>query len=75
MSDHQENKKVRFQEDFVEMETSPTTSSTEFSEISKISESLVFAQTECKFYFFDFLYNKIMVICTKVQKITPYTPK
>ena len=56
MSNHQENKKVRFQEDFVEMETSPTTLSTEFSEISKISESIVSSQTECKFYFFKNFY-------------------
>ena len=54
MSNHQENKKVRFQEDFVEMETSPTTSSTEFSEIIRISESIVSSQTECKFQFFIF---------------------
>ena len=37
MSNHQENKNVRFQEDFVEMETSSTTLSTEFPEISQIS--------------------------------------
>ena len=49
MSNHQENKKVRFQEDFVEMETSPTTSSAEFSEISRISESIVSSEIECKF--------------------------
>ena len=54
MSNHQENKKVRFQEDFVEMETSSTTSSTEFSEISRISKSKVSTQTECKFYFLLF---------------------
>ena len=49
MSNHQENKKVRFQEDFVEIDASPTTSSTEFSEIGRISESIVSSQTECKF--------------------------
>ena len=52
MSNHPENKKVRFQEDFVEMKTSPTTSSAEFPEISRISERIVSSQTECKFYFF-----------------------
>ena len=58
MSNHQENKKVRFQEDFVEMETLPATSSTEFSEISKISKSIVSSQTEWKFYFFTFYFIK-----------------
>ena len=55
MSNHQENKKkVRFQENYVEMETSPTITCTTFSEISRISESIVSSQTECKLYFFTF---------------------
>ena len=58
-------------QDFVEMEKEMETPSTDYSEDTKISESVVSSKSECKLYFFTFFFflcNKIIQIWTKVQK-------
>ena len=49
-------------QDLIQMEKEMETSSTEFSEITEISESILSSKTECKY---DFLCNKSIKIILK----------